>query len=39
MTIVTNQLINYLKGNTDVNSALKKAEEELDKKVAELKSR
>lgn len=39
MTIVTNNLIDVLKGNIDVNSALKRAEEEVDKRVAELKAR
>ncbi|TMV48953.1 extracellular solute-binding protein [Paenibacillus mesophilus] len=39
MTIVQNQLMEVLKGNTDINSGLKRAEEELDKKLAELKAR
>ncbi|TNJ65579.1 extracellular solute-binding protein [Paenibacillus hemerocallicola] len=39
MTIVQNQLMEVLKGNTDVNSGLKRAEEEVDKKLAELKAR
>lgn len=39
MIIVQNQLIEVLKGNTDINSGLQRAQEEVDKKVAELKAR
>ncbi|MDF2723528.1 MAG: family 1 extracellular solute-binding protein [Paenibacillus sp.] len=39
MTIVTDNLMNVLKGNTDVNTALSAAEEALNKKVTELKAR
>lgn len=39
MTIVQNQLIEVLKGNIDTNSGLQRAEEEVNRKLAELKAR